>query len=286
MNDLLKKTDECLVVRGLSPKTREAYLCHIRKLAEYCKKSPAELDVKDAQQYLLHVTTEKHWSPSSRNQFASAIRFLFNVVLERPRAAKRIPRAKNWQRLPAVLSGSEVLLLLSHLPSVVHFTLAMLCYGAGLRVTEACTLKLDDIDSKRKIIHVRSAKGNKDRMVTLTPRLLQALRDYWKQRRPNGPYLFPGAIPGQPIGESSFQKALTFAAFRARIDKTVSPHVLRHSYATHMIEAGADLRSLQLLLGHSSIFSTIRYVHLSHAHRESLPSPLELLGTKAGGAFG
>ena len=286
MKDLLERTDECLVVRGLSLRTRETYLKHITRLAEFCKKSPHELDAKDAEQYLLHVTTKKHWSPSSRNQFASAIRFLFHVVLERPEAAERVPRAKRWQRLPAVLSGTEVLLLLNHLHSIVHRTLAILCYGAGLRVSEACTLKLDDIDSLRKVIHIRSAKGNKDRMVTLTPRLLQALRDYWKQRRPTGPHLFPGATPGRSIDVTSFQKALTLASLRARIDKTVSPHVLRHSYATHMIEAGADLRSVQLLLGHCTISSTIRYVHLTHAHRESLPNPLELLGTKAGGVFG
>lgn len=286
MKEILQRLDECLIVRGLSLRTREAYVNHITKLAEFCKKDPSKLDAKDAEQYLLFVTTKKGWSPSSRNQFASAIRFLFNVVLEHPDTAERVPRAKKWQRLPSVLSGTEVLLLLNHLHSIVHRTLAILCYGAGLRLGEACSLKLDDIDSLRKVIHIRSAKGNKDRQVTLTPRLLQALRDYWKQRRPTGPYLFPGAIQDRPLDVSSFQKALTLAGLRARIDKTVSPHVLRHSYATHMIEAGADLRSVQLLLGHSTISLTIRYVHLTHAHRESLPNPFELLGTKAGGVFG
>jgi site-specific recombinase XerD len=170
--------------------------------------------------------------------------------------------------------------------SILHRTLTLLCYGAGLRLKEACSLEISAIDSLRKVIHVRGGKGNKDRLVTLTPRLHQALRDYWKERRPKGPYLFPGANEGHHIDVTSFQKALTLASLRARIDKTVSPHVLRHSYATHMIEAGADLRSLQLLLGHASITTTTRYVHLTHAHRTSLPNPLEMLGTKAGAVFG
>lgn len=286
MKAVLQRAEECLAVRGLSGRTCEAYLGHITKFAQFCRKDPAEFNAKDVERYLLHVTTEKHWSPSTRNQAASAFRFLFDIVLERPDAAGRVPRAKPYQRLPAVLSGSEVLLLLSHLPSVVHRTLALLCYGAGLRLGEACSLEVSAIDSLRKVIHIRSGKGNKDRMVTLTPRLHQALRDYWKERRPSGRYLFPGATEGRHIDVTSFQKALTLASLRARIDKTVSPHVLRHSYATHMIEAGADLRSVQLLLGHSSISTTTRYVHLTHVHRESLPNPLELLGTKGGAVFG
>jgi len=286
MQALLQRVEECLALRSLSPRTCEAYVGHITRLIEYSKKDPRNLDANDAEQFLLHAIREKHWSPSTRNQFTAAIRFLLDVVLEHPDLAKRVPSAKNWQRLPDVLSGSEVSLLLDHLYSIVHRTIAILCYGAGLRLSEACSLRTDDIDSSRNVIHIRSAKGNKDRMVTLTPRLLESLRNYWKQRRPTGPYLFPGSTPGRSIDVTAFQKALTLASLRARIDKRVSPHVLRHSYATHMIEAGADLRSLQLLLGHASISSTIRYVHLTHAHRNGLPNPFELLGTKEGRVFG
>lgn len=286
MQDLLQRVEECLALRGLSPRTCEAYVGHIKRFVEFCKKDPRDLNANDAEQFLLHAIREKHWSPSTRNQFTASARFLLDVVLEHPDLAKRVPSAKQWQRLPDVLSGSEVSLLLEHLRPIVHQTIAILCYSAGLRLGEACSLKTEDIDSSRRIIHIRSAKGNKDRMVPLTPRLLESLRKYWKERRPTGPYLFPGSTPGRSIDVTAFQKALTLASLRARIDKKVSPHVLRHSYATHMIEAGADLRSLQLLLGHSCISSTIRYVHLTHAHREALPNPFELLGTKAGKVFG
>lgn len=286
MQALLQRVEECLALRGLSPRTCEAYLGNIRRFVEFCNKDPRDLNANDAERFLLHALREKHWSPSTRNQFTASVRFLLDVVLEQPDLAKRVPSAKQWQRLPDVLSGSEVSRLLEHLPSIVHRTIAILCYSAGLRLGEACSLKMDDIDSSRRVIHIRSAKGNKDRLVPLTPRLLESLRKYWKERRPAGPYLFPGSNPGRSIDVTAFQKALTLASLRARIDKRVSPHVLRHSYATHMIEAGADLRSLQLLLGHSSISSTVRYVHLTDAHRAALPNPFELLGTKAGSVFG
>jgi len=286
MEELLQKVDDCLVVRGLSVRTCEVYLRHIREFVTFPRQDSRELSSKDAERYLLHAVVERHWSSSTRNQAASAIRFLFDVVLERPEVAGRVPLAKRHQRLPAVLSGSEVQRLLEQLPSTVHRTLAFLCYGAGLRLQEACSLRIRDIDPLRKVINVRSGKGNKDRVVLLTPRLHQALRDYWKERRPKGPYLFPGTIDGRHVDVTCFQKALARATIRARIDKTVSPHVLRHSYATHMIEAGADLRSVQLLLGHASITTTTRYVHLTQARRETLPNPLEMLGTTAGGVFG
>ena len=286
MNAALKRAEECLAVRGLSIRTCETYLNHIRRFFEFSQQNPVELSGRDAEQYLLHVASAKNWSSSTRNQAASAIRFLIDVVLERPEAARRIPRAKTHQRLPASLSGSEVTALLDKMTSIVHRTLTLLCYGAGLRLKEACSLEISAIDPLRKVIHIRGGKGNKDRFVTLTPRLHQALRDYWKERRPKGPFLFPGATEGRHIDVTSFQKALTLASLRARIEKTVSPHVLRHSYATHMIEAGADLRSLQLLLGHASVTTTTRYVHLTQARLASLPSPLEMLGTKAGAIFG
>jgi site-specific recombinase XerD len=214
------------------------------------------------------------------------LRFLYRVVLQRPKDAELIPLAKNRQRLPEVLSGSEVRGVLGAFESVVHRTIALVCYGAGLRLSEACRLCVQDIDSQRGVLHVRCAKGSKDRQVTLGPALLGALREYWKARRPRGPYLFEGAVAGKPLDVSGFQKALTAAARRAGVAKRVSPHVLRHSYATHMMEAGADLRSLQLQLGHSSVSSTIRYVHLTHARRKGLPSPLDLVLSDRGSLLG
>jgi integrase/recombinase XerD len=286
MEELLAKMEASMLVRGLSPKTREAYRCQLQRLAKYHGKCPSELGPTQVEQFLLHLTAECRLSAGTRNQCASALAFFYRVVLNRPECAERIPRARGHQRLPAVLSGTEVRALLSELKFVVHHTLALLCYGAGLRLSEACRLCITDIDSKRGVIHIRKAKGDKDRLVTMSPRLLAGLRECWKQRRPKGPYLFEGNTPGKPLDVSCLQKALTLAAARAGIGKKVSPHVLRHSYATHMMEAGADLRSIQLQLGHSSIRTTTRYLHLTHARRRSLPSPLEMLESEAGTVLG
>lgn len=286
MEELLAKMEASMVVRGLSPKTREAYRCQLRRLAQYHGKSPSELSPDDIERFLLHLTEDCRLSAGTRNQCASALSFFYRVVLNRSDCADRIPRVRGHQRLPAVLSGTETRALLAQLKSVVHHTIALLCYGAGLRLGEACRLQIGDIDSKRGVIHVRKAKGDKDRFVTMSPRLLAGLRDCWKQRRPRGPYLFEGKTPGEPLHVTCFQKALTLAALRAGINKRVSPHVLRHSYATHMMEAGVDLHSIQLQLGHASIRTTTRYLHVTHARRQSLPSPLEMLESEAGAILG
>ncbi len=275
--DLLAKMEASMAVRGLSLNTWEAYRSHVEGLAKYHSRCPSELGPAEVEQYLLHLTTNRRLSPSTRNQCAAALVFFYRTVLDRPECARRIPRARGRQGLPAVLSGSEVRAVLSHLPSGVHHTLGLLCYGAGLRLSEACRLRIADIDARRGVLHIRHAKGHKDRMVTMSPRLLAALRECWKQQRPKGPYLFEGKTAGKPLEVSSFQKALIKATLRAGIAKRVSPHVLRHSYATHLMEAGADLRSIQLQLGHSSIRTTVRYLHLSHARRKTLPSPLDIL---------
>lgn len=285
MESVLSRMDSCMRVREMSPKTRKAYLSHVRSFGKYGGRCPADLGPQAVERYLLHLTDRK-LSTSTRNQCACALRFLFRVVLQRPEDAELIPLAKNRQQLPEVLSGSEVRAVLGAFESVVHRTIALVCYGAGLRLSEACRLCVRDIDSQRGVLHVRCAKGAKDRQVTLGPRLLDALRQYWKVRRPRGPYLFEGAVAGKPLDVSCFQKALTAAARRARIAKRVSPHVLRHSYATHMVEVGVDLRSLQLQLGHSSITSTVRYVHVTHARRKGLPSPLDLVLSDQGPLLG
>jgi integrase/recombinase XerD len=286
MEELLAKMEASMLVRGLSPKTREAYRCQLQRLAKYHGKCPSELGPEEIERFLLHLTADCQLSAGTRNQCASALVFFYRVVLNRPDCAERIPRARGHQRLPAVLSGTETRALLAQLRSVVHHTIALLCYGAGLRLAEACRLQIADIDSKRGVIHIRKAKRDKDRFVTMSPRLLAGLRDCWKQRRPKGPYLFEGKTPGEPLHVTCFQKALTLAALRAGINKKVSPHVLRHSYATHMMEAGVDLRSIQLQLGHASIRTTTRYLHVTHARRQSLPSPLEMLENEAGAILG
>lgn len=285
MDELLDTMQSAMKVRELSPLTQEAYLRHVRKLGRYYERCPSELGPDEVECYLLHLTLLGR-SASTRNQCAAALRFLYTEVLRRPRDASLLPQARTSKGLPTVLSGREVSAVLSAMPSALHTTLAMACYGAGLRVSEACRLRVADIDSKRMVLHVHSGKGRKDRQVKLSERLLRALRSYYKTRRPRGPYLFEGRTPGRPITVKAFQKALTAALRDSQVRKRVTAHVLRHSYATHMIEAGADLRSVQLQLGHASIRSTARYVHLTHARLDTLPSPLDMLGTKRGQRLG
>lgn len=285
MESLRSRMDSCMRVREMSPKTCEAYHGHVYHFGQYVGQSPAAVGAREVERYLLHLT-ERKLSPSTRNQCACALKFLYRVVLQRPADADAIPLAKSRQRLPDVLSGSELRAVLGAFDSVVHRTIALVCYGAGLRLGEACRLCVRDIDSQRGVLHIRCAKGSKDRQVTLGPTLLDALRQCWKVRRPTGPYLFEGAVAGKPLDVSSFQKALTAAARRSGVRKRVSPHVLRHSYATHMVEVGVDLRSLQLQLGHSSITSTVRYVHLTHARRKGLPTPLDLILSDEGSVLG
>jgi site-specific recombinase XerD len=190
--------------------------------------------------------------------------------------AGKIPYPKRPKLLPVVLSQEEVSRLLDGTRSVKHRALLMTLYGAGLRVSEACRLTPADIDSSRMAIHVQQAKGRKDRSVMLSPVLLETLRQYWKRGRPKH-WLFPGSGTGKPITTKAVFLMIRKAAARAKIPKTVSPHVLRHSFATHLLESGTDLRTIQLLLGHSDVRTTIIYLHVSQHHLQNIVSPLDSL---------
>jgi site-specific recombinase XerD len=178
MQQLLSQLDAHMQVRELSPRSRQAYAYHVKGFCNHFGKSASELSARDAERYLIHLQTQK-LSTSTRNQCACALKFLYRIVLDRPQDASKIPLARKQQQLPEVLSGTEVLALFAAFTSIMHRTLAMTCYGAGLRVSEACKLGVRDIDSERGVLHVRHAKGGKDRMVTLSAALLQQLRAYW-----------------------------------------------------------------------------------------------------------
>jgi len=288
MDELLNKMDEQMEVRGLSTRTRESYLRSVRKFGEHFGRCPGELDLGHAESFLLHLCREAGYHASTRNVYAAGLRFFFAKTLGKEGWARSVPHAKAPRRLPVVLSGDEVRRLLGAFRSPVHRTIATLCYGAGLRVSEACGLRIEDIDGERHRLLIRYAtKGAKHRQLPLTPRLHQQLRAYYRQVRPEGPFLFPGrGSLERPITRAAFHIALTEAARVAAIDKHLSAHVLRHSYATHRIEAGADLRAVQLLLGHANLESTGLYVHLTHARQKQIPSPLDLLGTETAARFG
>jgi site-specific recombinase XerD len=288
MDELLRKMDGQMQVRGLADLTRETYLRHVRKCSEYHGLSPGELDLEHLEEFLLHLCRDRGLLPGTRNQYASGFRFFLGTTLGRSDLIASVPFARMPAKLPVVLSGSEVERLLGAFDSPVHRTLAMLCYGAGLRSSEACALRIEDIDGERRLLLIRHAtKRGKHRQLPLTPRLHRELRAYYREVRPEGPLMFPGrGTTERPITREAFHNGLCKAVLAAGIDKRVSAHVLRHTYATHLIEAGADLRSVQLLLGHANIESTAIYVHLTHARQQQLPSPLDMLGTEAARRFG
>jgi len=283
---ILNRFEQDLQLRGLTKLTREAYLRAAVKFMGFHAGPVSRAKSRDVSDFLHHLMSEKHFTASTVNQYVAALRLLFSVTLDKSWALEKIVFAKTPKKLPDVLSGSEMLKVLKAFDSVKHRTVALVCYGAGLRINETLHLKVEDIDSNRSVIHVRQGKGQKDRHVPLSPRLLEALRLYFKHTRPTGAYLFEGRGRDRAMTKAAFGKALKPTVKKAGVKKHVTAHVFRHCYATHMIEAGADLRSVQLLLGHASIQSTARYVHLTTARRLALSSPLELLGKPAGQILG
>ena len=228
---------------------------------------------------------EKKATPSTRNVYLGALRFLFEVTLGRPEVCAGIPRAKMRRTVPTVLSGAEVEKLFEAIESPKYRAILMTAYGAGLRIGEVCALHVDDIDNQRMLLRVRGGKTG-DRYVMLSPKVLESLRDYWRQVRPPGPELFPGKKPGTVLCRNAVRKVLCQVLERAALGKHVTPHTLRHSFATHLLDLGADIRTVQLLLGHAAIESTSRYLHLSTARLCATPSPLEAIGTPRGAALG
>jgi integrase/recombinase XerD len=277
MEQILSKMMAALEVRGRRPLTCETYLRCVRQFCErYACSDPSTLGAEEVEAFLVELMRERGYGARTRNVYASALRFLYGVVLRRPEVVYTIAKATAAVTLPVVLSAQEVVRLLDAL-SPLHRTVAMLCYGAGLRVSEAVSLRAGDIDSERGVLRVRDGKGGKTREVLLCPRLLEALRAWWRMRRPKGEHLFPGRKGRPCLTRAAVHKAMQAGCRRAGIDKRVSPHVLRHSFATHLLEAGTDLRSVQVLLGHASIRTTALYVHVSRERLAQVQSPLERL---------
>jgi len=268
-------------LRNLSPHTIDAYVRAVAMFAKHFGRSPKHLTGEQARQYLLHLVQDQHASWSRYNQTRCALQFLYGVTLGRDERFEKLPCAKVPKRLPTVLSPDEVRRLFEvtkHCPK--HHALLMTLYGAGLRISEALALKPADIDSPRMLIHVRGGKGNKDRMVKLSPQLLAVLRDYWRTR-PAGEakvWMFQqNSNPQRMIKAGTAQRLVARAAKRAGITRRVSPHTLRHSYATHLLDAGVDLRTIQMLLGHTNLKTTALYMHVSQAKLNAAGSPLDLL---------
>jgi integrase/recombinase XerD len=259
--------------RNYSSKTIRLYLRHVAEFAKHFHRSPDQLGAEDIRQYQLFLIQEKKLAWSSYNQIVCALRFFYAKTLQRAFLLQEIPFPRMEQRLPTILSREEVAKILTVPRHLKTRALLMTIYATGVRRSEAAHLRVNDIDSARMTITVRG-KGQKDRLVMLSPVLLQTLRQYWRHNKPKQ-WLFPGKNRDQPISDNDVFAVFQNAVRRAGITKKVSPHSLRHCFATHLLESGTDLRTIQILLGHRSLKTTARYLHVSQQHVRTTASPLD-----------
>ena len=276
MTELREKMIADLEIRNYSPATIRAYLRGVAQFARHCQRSPDLLGPADIREYQLFLIRSKKASGTSLNQTVCALRFFYQVTLGRREMIEHIHYPRQEKRLPTVLSQSEVGALLQASKNLKHRAMLTITYAAGLRVSEVSNLHLTDIDSQRQVIMVRQGKGRKDRLVMLSPHLLELLREYWKTYRPAF-WLFPGDDPARPIHPVTIYMVCQQAASAAQLSKHISPHTLRHSFATHLLENGTDLRTIQLLLGHRNLKTTALYLHVSELALRSTVSPLDTL---------
>jgi site-specific recombinase XerD len=277
MGQLRDRMEQDLKLKGLSPATIRNYLLYCRKFAAFFMRSPEELDGADIRAFLLHQMEVEQLAYASYRQVYAALKFLYCVTLGRPEAISRIPFAyRRPSRLPKVLTFDELTVFFEALRKPKYRALFMACYAAGLRLNEACCLRLEDVDSKRMVLHIRCGKGNRERLTVLSPRLLEVLRTYWCLAKPS-PWLFPGFPTSRPISLDSARTVFHRARVEAGLALGYTPHSLRHSFATHLLDAGTDLVLIQNLLGHRSIRTTSRYLHVSVARIQQTQSPLDRL---------
>ena len=268
-----------LELRNYSHKTRGEYVRCACNFAKHFWRSPDLMGEDEIRRFLLHLVRVRKVSPSVQKMHVAALKFLYRITLNRPEEVQRIPYPKARKTLPDVLSQDEILALLRAVQSIKYRTIIATAYATGMRISEICRLRCSgDIDSTRMLIHVRNGKGAKDRYVTLSRRLLHLLHQYWKHVHPQGPYLFPGQEKNRPITATSVCHTFKKAVAAAGISKSVTFHTLRHSFATHLMESGEDLRVIQVLLGHASIRTTSRYTHVSAHLISRTKSPLDLIG--------
>ena len=278
---------EDMTVRGFGDKTRNDYIRHVRSFAAFIGRSPGTATEEDVRRFQLHQR-QSGMQPPSMNTAVSALRFLFTVTLYRPDLVHRLTVVRQPRRLPDVLSVEEVALLLQAAPGPKYKAAFATAYGAGLRVSEVVALKVGDIDSERMLLRVEQGKGRKDRHAMLSPQLLDQLRAWWREGRrrsallPAG-WLFPARNPIEPLSTRQLNRAVHAAAEAAGIKKRVSPHTLRHSFATHLLEQDIDIRVIQVLLGHAKLDTTARYTRVANTTIRSVTSPLDRLAPLTAG---
>jgi integrase/recombinase XerD len=280
MTGLRKRMLEDLRVRNYSPRTQTTYIDRVARFARHFGKPPDQLTTEDIRTYLVHLVETGHVSWSAFNQTVCALRFFYRVTLDRGDLVPDIPFPRGQKKLPTVLSGEEVKRLLGAVQNVKHRAVLTTIYAAGLRISEALALKVSDIDSRRMVITVRQGKGQKDRTLMLSPQLLTTLRAYAREVRPRE-WLFPGRRADEPLHATAIQRACGQARRAAGIRKRASVHTLRHSFATHLLDAGTALPVIQRLLGHRSLRTTAIYLHVSARQVHNTRSPLDGLEASA-----
>lgn len=263
-------------LRGLSAATKKSYLVCCRVFVAHFMKSPEQLHSEDVKAFLLHLIRERKAGPACVSVYIAALRFLYRKVLNTPEVIDGTPRPRQLKKMPDILSREEVVQVLLAVRSLKLRTILSMAYAAGLRISEALRMRVEDVDSKRMVLHVRGAKGGKDRMVLLSPRLLTMLRDYWRAERPKGQLLFPGRF-GRPVHIDVLRRALWATVAGLGLSKRVTLHSFRHGFATHLLEDGTDLRVIQQLLGHSSPLTTAHYTQVSTRNYRTVTSPLDAL---------
>jgi integrase/recombinase XerD len=274
MGKLRDQMQADLQLRGITPRTQATYLREVRNLALYFKKSPEELGEKEIKEYLLYLINDKKLPEGTYRNYYSGLKFLYKHTLKREWVMEKILCPKRRQKLPLVLDLSEGEALFSATKNLKHQAILMITYSSGLRVSEAARLKVTDIDSKRMMVRIQNGKKGKDRYSILSQTALECLRQYWIQYRPKE-WLFEGQKKDRPLSTSSIRYIFYGAKKRAGIRKPASVHTLRHSFATHLIEAGTSLHHVQLLLGHRSPTTTTVYLHVSRHNLAQVTSPLD-----------
>ena len=275
ISPLRQRMIDDMTARRFKEQVQKAYVRHVRKFATFLGRSPDTATSEDLRRFQLHLA-QQHIGAPTINSAIAALRFFFTVTLEKPDLVRPLRIVTEPRKAPVVLSQEEVARLLQAAPGLKYKAALSVAYGAGLRVSEVAHLKVSDIDSQRMMLRVEQGKGQRDRDVMLSPQLLQLLREWWKAARPQV-WLFPGQNPINPVTERQLNRAMQAAAKAAGISKRVSPHTLRHSFATHLLEQGADIRVIQVLLGHAKLDTTAIYTRVAVSTIREVESPLERL---------
>lgn len=276
MTPIRQRMIDDMRLRNFSPHTQDAYLRAVRQFTKHFMRPPETLTADHVRQFLLHLVQQRKASWSLYNQARCALQFFFRITLGRDENFDRLPCARDRKRVPVVLSQEELHRFFAVIRNPKHKAMFMTAYGAGLRVSELVSLRIADIDSSRMLLRIEQGKGQKERYAKLSAHLLRVLRDYFRLERPAN-WLFPGQPADKPMNRLTVNTLARQLCGRAGITKNVSAHTFRHSYATHMLDAGADLRTIQVLLGHRNIKTTAIYVHVSQAKIDAAPSPLDLM---------